>query len=98
AGPSQGQYFSFDQQDTFVVGRSPLAHLKLPRTDKFLSRVHFQIEVDPPSCRLTNTSSTNGTFVNGQQVSVADLKDGDIILAGNTAIRVCIRGTSSEAG
>jgi hypothetical protein len=98
AGPSQGQSFSFDRHDTLVVGRSPLAHLKLPRTDKFLSRVHFQIEVDPPSCRLTNTSSTNGTFVNGQQVSVADLKDGDIILAGNTAIRVLIKGTSPEAG
>jgi len=90
AGPSRGQRFSFDRQDTFVAGRGSLAHLKLPSTDQFSSRVHFQLEVSPPCCRLTNMSSTNGTFVNGVLVSNADLKDGDIILAGDTAIRVSI--------
>jgi hypothetical protein len=90
AGSSKGQSFSFDGLETFIAGRSPQAHLKLPAADKFVSRVHFQLEINPPLCRLTNMSNTNGTLVNGEQVAVADLQDGDIILAGETAIRIAI--------
>jgi len=90
AGPNRGQQLSFDRQHTCIVGRGPLCHLRLPGTDKFVSRIHFHVEINPPFCRLKNMSSSNGTFVNGIQVTEVDLKDGDIILAGETAIRVFI--------
>ncbi len=95
AGPNQGKTFAFERHDTFIVGRGSTAHLKLPPKDKFFSRNHFLLEINPPLCRLTNLSKTNGTFVNGQRVSVVDLQDGDVILGGDTAIRVSI-GTSAE--
>lgn len=88
AGPDSGQSFSLDHNDTFRGGRDPAAQVRLSPDDKTISRFHFQLEVDLPHCRLTNLSSTNGTLVNGQAVSVTDLQHGDIILVGGTAIRV----------
>ena len=49
AGPHAGQVFSFDQHDTFLVGRSKHAHFCLPEKDPYFSRHHFVIEVNPPS-------------------------------------------------
>jgi hypothetical protein len=87
-GPHAGQVFKFYDHDTFVVGRSESAQFRLPFKDKSLSRVHFLVEVNPPSCRLMDMASTNGTLVNGKRVATIDLKDGDTIKAGLTVIRV----------
>ena len=40
-GPHKGQTFTFQGHDTFLVGRSKRAHLRLPAKDMFFSRVHF---------------------------------------------------------
>lgn len=92
AGPHCGQTFEFDEHDTFVVGRSSRAHFQLPARDPYFSRIHFMLEVNPPCCRLIDLQSTNGTFVNGGRVTVADLKHGDRIHGGDTAIDVAIVG------
>ena len=94
AGPHQGQVFILDRHDTFLVGRSKRAHFRLPEKDEFFSRIHFLIEVNPPRCRLVDMKSTNGTFVNGQRVAVADLGDGDLIQGGQTVLRVTVEGDS----
>jgi serine/threonine-protein kinase len=88
AGPHQGRVFTFGGHDTFIVGRSRLAHFQLPAKDRYFSRVHFLIEVNPPQCRLLDLGSRNGTHVNGQKVSTADLGDGDQIKAGRTLLQV----------
>jgi eukaryotic-like serine/threonine-protein kinase len=88
AGPHKGLEFSFDRHDTFLVGRSRLAHFQLPAKDKYFSRIHFMMEVNPPQCRLIDMGSHNGTYVNGTPVLAADLKDGDQIRAGHTILRV----------
>ena len=41
--------------------------------------------------------SLNGTFVNGQRVSVVDLKNGDLIQGGTTSLRVAISTAACEA-
>ena len=87
-GPQKGKTFSFVGHDTFLVGRSPEAHLRLSSKDRYFSRIHFMIEVNPPVCRLVDMGSRNGTFVNGQRANVVDLKDGDQIRAGHTVLRV----------
>ena len=87
-GPHAGQVFTFVGHDTFLVGRSKRAHFRLPTKDRFFSRVHFLVEVNPPQCRLMDMNSRNGTFVNGQRVEIADLKDKDQIRAGHTVLRV----------
>src|SRR5262249_39504636 len=88
AGPLKGQQFAFAEHDTFVVGRSRRAHLRF--RDKSLSRFHFLVEINPPSCRVVDLRSQNGTFVNRERVDSADLKHGDKISAGDTRFRVAI--------
>jgi serine/threonine protein kinase len=88
AGPHKGLEFSFDRHDTFLVGRSKHAHFQLLAKDKYFSRIHFMMEVNPPECRLIDMGSHNGTYVNGEKTLTADLKDGDQIRAGHTILRV----------
>jgi serine/threonine-protein kinase len=90
AGPHKGQKFSFARHDTFLVGRSMHAHFQLPIKDKYFSRIHFMIEVNPPLCRLVDMGSHNGTFINGARLSYADLQDGDEIRAGHTILKLAV--------
>ncbi len=90
AGPHQGQLFRFEGHDTFLVGRSKQAHFRLPQKDEYFSRIHFLVEVNPPQCRLLDMGSTNGTYVNGQRISVLDLHDGDRIEGGQTVLTVAL--------
>src|ERR1700720_3114615 len=83
AGPhKKGLEFSFDKHDTFLVGRSKHAHFQVPANDKYFSRIHFMMEVNPPQCRLIDMGSHNGTYVNGQRVLSGDLRGGAQIRAG----------------
>ena len=70
AGPQTGRVFSFDQHDTFMIGRSEDAHFCLPQ-DRFFSRHHCILEIAPPRAFLRDLGSTNGTFVNGMRVETA---------------------------
>jgi serine/threonine-protein kinase len=97
AGPHQGEVFRFTGHDTFLVGRSNRAHFRLPEKDEFFSRLHFLIEVSPPHCRLVDLKSTNGTYVNGQRVLTADLRDGDLIQGGQTVLRISLEGADDVA-
>jgi serine/threonine-protein kinase len=90
-GPHLGRVFTFHEHDNFIVGRARCAHFRLPLKDKYFSRVHFMVEVNPPRCRLMDMGSTNGTRVNGRKVRTADLKDGDRIKGGETVIHVAIQ-------
>jgi hypothetical protein len=65
---------------TVVLGRGLEADVQLPDTG--VSRRHAQIEGN----RLTDLGSTNGTRVNGNRVSEAELQDGDRITVGSTEI------------
>ena len=69
-GPHQGKKFSFSDHQTFLVGRSKRCHFQLPKDDKYFSRVHFMIEVNPPFVALTDMNSRNKTYVNGQAASI----------------------------
>ncbi len=90
AGPYNGQEFTFDQHDTFLIGRSENAHLYLPE-DRFFSRHHCLLEIAPPRCFLRDLGSTNGTFVNGQRVQEVFLKSGDRLQGGQTVLEVDVQ-------
>jgi hypothetical protein len=87
SGPHVGRAFTFDQHDTFLIGRSDSAHLCLP-DDRFFSRNHCILEINPPRCFLRDLGSTNGTFVNGQRVQEAFLHNGDQVQGGQTVLAV----------
>ena len=90
AGPQKGRVFTFDQHETFMIGRSEDAHFCLPQ-DRFFSRHHCILEIAPPQIFLRDLGSTNGTFVNGIRVETAHLKSGDRIQGGETVLEAEIR-------
>ena len=92
AGPYKGRIFSFAQHDSFLIGRNPEAHLCLP-DDRYFSRNHCLLEMNPPHSFLRDLGSTNGTFVNGQRVRDAYLNNGDRIQCGETILLVEVTTT-----
>lgn len=95
AGPQTGRSFTFDQHDTFMIGRSEDAQFCLPQ-DRFFSRHHCLIEIAPPQAFLRDLGSTNGTFVNGLRVDTAHLKSGDRIQGGETVLEVEVTSDPTE--
>src|SRR6187549_240524 len=87
AGPQTGRVFTFEQHETFMIGRSEDSHFCLPQ-DRYFSRHHCILEIAPPQCFLRDLGSTNGTFVNGIRVETAHLKHGDRIQGGETVLEV----------
>jgi eukaryotic-like serine/threonine-protein kinase len=87
AGPYKGRVFTFNQPDTFLIGRANESHLCLT-DDRFFSRHHCLLEISPPRCFLRDLGSTNGTFVNGQRVREVFLNNGDQIQGGATILLV----------
>jgi eukaryotic-like serine/threonine-protein kinase len=87
AGPQIGRSFTFDQHDTFMIGRSENAQCCLPN-DRFFSRHHCLIEIAPPQAFIRDLGSTNGTFVNGMRIDSAYLQNGDRIQGGETVLQV----------
>lgn len=87
AGPQTGRVFTFEQHETFTIGRSEQAQFCLPE-DRFFSRNHCILEIAPPQIFLRDLGSTNGTYVNGIRVESAYLKNGDRIQGGETVLEV----------
>ena len=68
------------------MGRAPGNTLSLQ--DGRISRRHATIQTSGGQVRLTDLNSTNGTFVNRQRVSSADLNAGDEIQMGDVTLIV----------
>ncbi len=95
AGPQTGRVFTFDQHQTFTIGRSEDSQFCLPH-DRFFSRNHCLLEIAPPQTFLRDLGSTNGTFVNGLKVKTAHLKNGDRVQGGETVLEVEVSVTADE--
>ncbi len=93
AGPQTGRVFTFEQHETFMIGRGEDSHFCLPQ-DRYFSRHHCILEIAPPQCFLRDLGSTNGTFVNGIRVETCYLKSGDRIQGGETVIEVEVASES----
>ena len=95
-GPQTGRVFTFDQHDTFMIGRSEDAQFCLPH-DRFFSRHHCLLEIAPPQAFLRDLGSLNGTYVNGARVESAHLKNGDRIQGGETILEVEVSSDNTHA-
>ena len=69
-----------------TIGRSPGNSIAIDNLA--VSTHHAQIEVQDGRLILDDPGSLNGTFVNGQRVKHATLKDGDVISIGKHSIYV----------
>jgi len=70
-----------------TIGRGGGCTISLP-TDTFASQVHARVVERDGQLYLEDLGSTNGTFLNGKQVSdTARLKKGDQLQVGQTILR-----------
>lgn len=70
--------------DRALIGRAPEADLQL--LDSGVSRRHAQLVFADGAWWLEDLGSTNGTLVNGRQVSRAELADGDRVELGGCVL------------
>jgi len=77
-GPLKGQIQEF-QERTISIGRHPTCSVIFPKDLSSVSRNHAEIVREGNRFKLID-KSTNGTFVNGKQITEVFLKDGDVII------------------
>ena len=94
ARPAPGRYLAIEDgevtrlvaltQSVTHVGRGFSADLRLE--DQSVSRRHAVIVDGPDGVRILDDRSANGTFVNGERVTDAELRDRDVIQLGRVAL------------
>ena len=83
AGPNVGEMYRLPPGEA-TIGRGSEATILLP--DNEISRLHAKIVNRGETVIVSDNNSTNGTFVNGHQVRLHALQDGDKIQIGTTTI------------
>ncbi|MFZ7124731.1 MAG: diguanylate cyclase [Desulfobacterales bacterium] len=71
--------------DEQIIGRSERADILIDQDS--VSREHARIKPEMDGYSVQDLGSTNGTFVNGQKVESALLKDGDRLHVGETILK-----------
>ena len=88
AGPNQGCRRTASCGQDLHVGRASEADFAI--VDPRMSRLHFRVEGPNGRWHVVDLRSTNGTLLNETPVARADLRDGDVIMAGDTNFRVSL--------
>ncbi len=71
-------------KDENLVGSSPEADISIDCT--YVSRRHCRISRRGLDWLLEDTASRNGTYINGNRISAAFLKEGDAVQVGQASI------------
>jgi hypothetical protein len=79
-----------------VVGRS--SDLDMVLVEEMVSRKHARIAYENDAVVIEDLGSTNGTFVNGEKIKRAQLKEGDRVLIGTSILKVIVMDSSHEQG
>ena len=77
-----------------IVGRS--SDLDMVLVEEMVSRKHARISYENDSIFIEDLGSTNGTFVNGEKVKRAQLKEGDRVLIGTSILKVIAMDAEKE--
>jgi len=86
-GPRELRHFKMRITGPLIVGRAPGADLLVDA--EYVSGRHARFIPRGEDLIVEDLASTNGTIVNGQQITQAiDLKDGDDICVGDVVMRV----------
>src|SRR5579871_2175193 len=86
SGKYQGGEYPLGLQPEIVVGRS--SDLDMVLVEDMVSRRHARIACTETQIIIEDLGSTNGTFVNGEKISRASLKEGDRVLIGTSILKV----------
>ena len=86
SGKYQGGEFPLVKGREIVIGRS--SELDMVLIEDMVSRRHASIGLHGDEISIADVGSTNGTFVNGEKIKRARLKEGDRILIGTSIIKL----------
>ena len=82
--------------DTGEVGIGRAQELGICLVEDMVSRHHAKVEMAGNQVLLTDLSSTNGTFVNGERIHRAEIEHDDRVLVGTSIMRLV--DTQAHAG
>jgi hypothetical protein len=86
SGKYQGGEFPVAPDKAIVVGRS--SDLDMVLVEDMVSRKHARIAMQGDQIWIEDLGSTNGTFVNGEKIKRARLKEGDRVLIGTSILKL----------
>src|SRR5580698_6919686 len=86
SGKYQGGEFPIVPEKQIIVGRS--SDLDMVLVEDMVSRKHAKIAMQSDQIWIEDFGSTNGTFVNGEKIKRARLKEGDRVLIGTSILKL----------
>lgn len=86
SGKYQGGEFPLEPDKEILIGRG--SDLDMVLVEDMVSRRHARITTHNGDFVIEDMGSTNGTFVNGEKISTAKLKEGDRVLVGTSIIKL----------
>lgn len=86
-GLQTGQQSILRSGQSLTFGATQAADITLPG-DPTLSGVHFELRHGGDHCEVRDCNSTNGIQLNDVKVRRANVNSGDLLVAGNTRLRV----------
>ena len=86
SGKYQGGEFPIVPEKQILVGRS--SDLDMVLVEDMVSRKHARIAMQADQIWIEDLGSTNGTFVNGEKIKRARLKEGDRVLIGTSILKL----------
>src|SRR6202041_1870447 len=95
SGKYQGGEFPIATDKQIIVGRS--SDLDMVLVEDMVSRKHARIAMQNDQIWIEDLGSTNGTFVNGEKIKRARLKEGDRVLIGTSILKL-IAGDAPREG
>lgn len=97
SGKYQGGEFPLELDTEIEIGRG--SELDMVLVEDMVSRRHARITTYGGELHIEDFGSTNGTFVNGEKITKARIKEGDRILIGTNIIKLVHRDrTIDESG
>jgi hypothetical protein len=86
SGKYQGGEFPIAPDKQILIGRS--SDLDMVLVEDMVSRKHARIAMQGEQIWIEDLGSTNGTFVNGEKIKRARLKEGDRVLIGTSILKL----------
>ncbi len=93
-GPERGQVFALNNLVS-TLGRDAGCELRL--SDMRVSRNHAEISRTDSVCEISDLNSSNGTWINGEQIKKKQLVDGDVVGVGSTRLHFRLRPASPSS-
>src|SRR5580658_6852455 len=95
SGKYQGGEFPIATDKQIIVGRS--SDLDMVLVEDMVSRKHARIAMQSDQIWIEDLGSTNGTFVNGEKIKRARLKEGDRVLIGTSILKLIAGDGSNDS-